>query len=266
MRNFLKSSLIIVFLIAFQIGNHRIFINPYVSQWGASNAEFTAPMPHDDEADFIVSTRAINISKPLNEVWIWINQLGADRSGFFSYYFVEKMMGYYTREQDIISADFPPLKIGDLVRGSITPKTSLILYEFPVTHVKANEYFTLANWGTFQLKAIDDQSTRLIIRTHGQNRGGLIANGVDYIAYALHYIMERATLNGFKQRIEAGAGEKFSNLTDLFWFSFIVISGLLIGALIFTLRGIKALYLPLILSSLWLFPELYIGCYVCRAV
>lgn len=252
MKNLIKSLLIIIFLIAFQIVGHKIFVNPYVSQWGASDVEFLATMPHDDEADFIVSTRAITINKPLDETWLWINQLGADRSGFFSYYFIEKAMGYYTRTQDIVTADFPPFTTDDVVRGSITPKTSLILYEFPVTHIKANEYFTLANWGTFQLKAINDQSTRLIIRTHGKDRGGKIANTVDYIAYALHYIMERATINGFKHRIETGVGARFSDLADLLWFSFIVISGLLIGILIFILRGFKAIFLPPILSSLWL--------------
>lgn len=251
MKNLFKSTLIIIFLIAFQIGNHRIFFNSYISQWGASDAEFAAAMPHDDEAGFIVSTRAITINKSQNETWLWINQLGADRGGFFSYYFIEKAMGYYTREQDIVSTDFPEFKIGDLVRGSITPETSLIHYEFPVTHVKTNEYFTLGNWGTFLLKSIDDQHTRLIVRTHGKDRGGKIANGVDYIAYALHYIMERATIIGLKQRIEAGAGKQFSPILDLLWFSFTVISGLLIGALIFMLRGIKAIFLPLILSSLW---------------
>lgn len=252
MKNSFKSTLIIIFLIAFQISNHIIFINPYVSQWGASDAEFAAAMPHDNEADFIVSTRAITINKPRDETWAWINQLGADRGGFFSYYFIEKTMGYYTRKQNIVSADFPEFKVGDLVRGSISPETSLILYEFPVTHVKTNEYFSLGNWGVFLLKSIDDQNTRLIIRTHGTDRGSSLANGVDYIAYALHYIMERATITGFKQRIEAGAGEQFSSMADLLWFSFIVISGLLIGALIFMLKGIKALFLPLILSTLWL--------------
>lgn len=252
MKNLIKSMLIITFLIAFQIGNHKIFVNPYVSEWGASNAEFKAAMPNDDKADFIVSTRAITINKPLDETWLWINQLGADRGGFFSYYFIEKMMGYYTHEQDIITANFPPFIIDDVVRGSITPKTSLILFEFPVTDVKANEYFTLANWGTFLLKPVNQQSTRLIIRTHRQDRGSFIANKVDYIAYALHYIMERATLNGLKQRIEAGVGEKFSPLTDQLWFTFIVISGLFIAALTFLFKGVKSILIPLIFSSLWL--------------
>lgn len=223
-----------------------------VSHWGATKAEYNAAMPNDDQADFIVGTRAININKPLTETWAWVNQLGADRSGFFSYYFIEKAMGYYTRKQDIIKADFPEFKIGDLIRGSIHPEQSIFIYEFAITDVKSQQYFTADKWGTFLLKPIGENTTRLIIRTHGKNRGGTIADGVDYVAFALHFIMERATMNGFKQRIEFGEGTEFSNIKDLLWFAFIVVSGLLIGLLIFLLKGMRAIMTPLILSSLWL--------------
>lgn len=253
MKNIFKSALIIIFLIALQIGNQKLFINDGANQWGATNSEATANMPNDDLADFIISTRAITIDKPLAEVWLWLNQLGADRSGFFSYYFIEKSMGYYTHEQAIIKADFPEFIIGDVVRGSITPENSLILYEFPVIDIKSNDYITFKNWGTAKAAAISENQTRLIIRTVGTDRGGFIANQVDYIAYALHYIMERATLMGFKKRIEFGAGKPFSALADLIWFTFIIISGLLIGALVFMLKGFKAIIIPTILSTIWLF-------------
>lgn len=253
MTNFIKSIFIIFLLITFQIGMHKLAIKPDVSQWGATDAEAAAPLPNDDKADFIVATRAITIDKPLDETWAWINQLGADRSGFFSFYFIERAMGYYTRERDVITPDSPEFKIGDVVRGSISPETSLFLYEFPVIDVKSNDYFTMDNWGTFKLIRINDNQTRLIIRTHGKDRGGLIANAVDYVAYALHFIMERATLQGFKQRIEFGEGTKFSTIEDLLWFSFVVISGLLIGLYVFILRGLKAIFIPLIFSTLWLF-------------
>lgn len=252
MKNLLKSTLIIIFLFTFQLGSHRLLIKPIVSQWGATDAEAAAQMPNDQLADYIVATRAITINKPLAETWAWINQLGADRSGFFSYYFIEQAMGYYTREQAIIKADFPEFKIGDLIRGSIDPDKSLIIFEFPVSDVKSNDYISMKNWGTFQVKTIDENTSRLIIRTHGIDRGGMIASAVEHIAYSLHFIMERATMNGLKKRIEFGQGAEFSNLADLLWFSFIVISGLLIARNIFILRGFRALLIPFILSSLWL--------------
>lgn len=252
MKNTLKSIFIIIFLIAFQIAAHKIFIKPWVSEWGVSQAEVTAKIPNDEKAEFIVATRAITINKPLDNVWLWVNQLGADRSGFFSYYFIEKAMGYYTREPNLVTVQMPEFKVGDVVRGSITPETSLMLYEFPVIDVKTNDYFTMENWGTFQFTKINNHQTRLIIRTYGQDRGSFFANQVDYIAYALHYIMERGTLNGFKRRIEHGEGVAFSPLADLLWFSLIVVSGLFIGLMVFIRQGKTAIAMPFLFSSLWI--------------
>lgn len=253
MKNLVKSILIIIFLIAFQIGNHKLFVNDFVNKWGATDAEISASMPNDSLADRIISTRAITIDKPLELVWTWVNQLGADRSGFFSYYFIEKFMGYYTREQEIITPDFPEFVVGDVVRGSIEPKSSLILYEFPIIDVGTKNYITMQNWGTVQVKSLNQNQTRLIIRTVALTQESYLNSQIDYFAYALHFVMERATIIGLKKRIETGNGKAFSPANDLMWFSFIVISGLLIAILVFIQRGIKAIVIPIILSTLWLF-------------
>ena len=82
-------------------------------------------------------------------------QLGADRGGFYSYDFIERAMGYKTRHQDLVKPEFKDIKVGNLVRGSIDEKSSLIPYNFRVLYVQPEETFVLDKWGTFLVEAVN---------------------------------------------------------------------------------------------------------------
>ncbi len=192
----------------------------------------------DDNALTITSTRAILINAPKADVWKWLIQLGADRGGFFSYYFIERALGYTTRNQEKIKPEFKTMSVGDIVRGSINEESSIIPYNFRITRVEPENAFVLEGWGTFLLVAINDEQTRLIIRTQKtvvQNRW---AKATNYIAIPLHFIMERRTLIGIKARSEAGENITLSSNNDLIWFFNIVFSGFLICVSAFVFRGI----------------------------
>ncbi|EPJ49505.1 MAG: hypothetical protein OFPI_24850 [Osedax symbiont Rs2] len=256
MKNIVKSVVILVFMTLLQLAIYELALKPTIATWGATQAEVSMPMAGDDNALTISSTRAIQIDAEKSEVWKWLMQLGADRGGFYSYYFIEKAMGYKTRHQDNITAEFPELVVGDLIRGSIDQDSSIIAYNFPVLQVKTAQELVLDQWGSFALTQVTSGETRLIIRTQSAPINNKWLQTAHYIGVPLHYIMERRTLLGIKARVEAGENILLSTMADKLWFTGIVFSAVFIWLLVFIGRGIQSIVIPTILSLLWLFSLL----------
>ncbi len=263
-------------IIFFQILIYHFFLKMIITTWGVSKDEASIPMDGDDESLITKSTRAISIFAKKTDVWKWLIQLGADRCGFYSYSFIEKALGYKTRQQDFIRPEFKEINVGDVVRGSIDEKSSIVPYNFRVLEVQPEKTLILENWGTFSLKEISKQETRLIIRTRENKAKSIYSKLFSYIMVALHYIMERRTLIGIKARVESGSGIQFSQANDILWFLSIVLSESLIFSLTFIGHGIiQTFILPLILSLIWLFsvflfkpiPSYSVGlCVLCAAI
>jgi hypothetical protein len=257
MRNLIKSIVIIIFMTLLQLSIYDLFLKPVITTWGASKAEVSMPMAGDDKALTVTSTRAISINAAKSDVWKWLIQLGADRGGFYSYDFIEKAMGYKTSHQDLIQPEFKEIVVGDIIRGSIDEKSSIIPYNFRVLYVKPEETFVLDQWGTFLLKEVNNRQTRLIIRSQELESSSLWIKAAHYIAVPFHFIMERRTLMGIKARVEAGENIELSQSADIFWFSGIVLSGFIICILVFIGRGItQSMIIPFVFSSCWLFTLL----------
>ena len=249
----IESIMIIIVLIILQLVIYELFLKSIISTWGASKEEVLMPMAGDDKTLNISSTRAILINESKSEVWKWLIQLGADRGGFYSYDFIENAMGYKTRHQNLIKAEFKTIAVGDVIRGSIDESSSIIPYNFRVLLVEPEEMFVLDKWGTFLLKEVNKRQTRLIIRTQEAAGNNLWLKVFNYLIVPLHFIMERRTLMGIKERVEAGENIKLSRIKDIAWFAGIVLSGLLILLLIFFGKGtIDRFIMPCIFSGCWL--------------
>ena len=257
MRKFLTSLLIIIFITLLQLSIYVLFLKPKITTWGATPAEISMPMVGDDKALTITSTRAITIHASPANVWRWLIQLGADRGGFYSYSFIEEALGYVTRYQATPKTEFNTLAVGDVVRGSIDEKRSLIPYNFPVLYVEPEKTFVLQNWGTFLLQPITSHQTRLIIRTQEIPRSSPCGKIANYVSIPFHFIMERRTLMGMKAQVEAGENVRLSQSADIIWFLVIVLTSLLIYTVIFIGRGVtQRIIMPTAFALCWLFTLL----------
>lgn len=162
-------------------------------------------------------------------------------------------MGYKTRPKNLIKPEFKKIVVGDIIRGSIDEKRSIIPYNFQVLYVKPEETFVLDKWGTFFLESVNNQQTRLIIRSQETKSSNFWVKTGNYIMVPLHFIMERGTLIGIKARVEAGENVPLSQTKNIFWFSGIILSGILIYFLIFLGRGIiQSIVIPAVFSLCWL--------------
>jgi hypothetical protein len=160
---------------------------PAHSTWGgrlhlrATNDEAQETLPGDDlirDAD-MTSTRAITIRRASDAVWPWIAQLGQTRGGFYSYDWLENLVGCQIRNADRIVPEWQQPQIGDDVQlapdvpltvALLEPGRAMVLQGgMPAGMASPPLTFTWA----FSLRVQPDGATRSLVRErYGYRRGG----------------------------------------------------------------------------------------------
>jgi len=189
---------------------YHYLLRPWYLRWGATDAEVTAPMPGDDfvAAPQHQDTHAVTIDAPPAEVWPWLVQIGQDKGGFYSYTWLENLVGCRMRNADRILPAYQHLHAGDTVRlhptappipvGQIEAGHSIVL-----GRREDREHTPLGGTWTLALQPEGRSGTRLLARSRWTWRPGLW----NWIGYYLllepaHFIMERKMLLGIKARAE----------------------------------------------------------------
>ncbi|CAM3543866.1 hypothetical protein VA7868_02624 [Vibrio aerogenes CECT 7868] len=248
-----QTTIAIVLVLILELIVYSLLVKPYIRHWGATDFEYNMDLAGDGDNMFIASTRAIEIDASKPEVWRWLMQLGADRAGFFSYDFIEEALGYNTKHTDMNTPQFKDLTTNDIVRGTINEDKAAIPYNFKVLLVEPEETFVLENWGSFLLRSVDDDTTRVVIRTQELASGELFTKFKHQLAIAFHYLMERRMLLGLKIKVEDTLAPTYRRDKDVMWLASIILSGCLSFALIFALKSFVAqLVLPSFLGGAWL--------------
>ena len=185
-------------------GLYAFVIRPWHLRWGATDAEVEMTLPCDElvEHPRLNATHAITIDAPVSRIWPWLVQIGQTRGGFYSYSWLENVVGCRMHNANRIHPDWQELKVGDEVW--LHPKA-------PPLRVLATEpekYIALEKCWTFYLQAIDESRTRLIIRGRGDYYPDFKNTLLNFIYFRLifepaHFIMERKMMLGIKERAEA---------------------------------------------------------------
>jgi hypothetical protein len=87
-------------------------------RWGATVEESGEILPGDDlisDPD-LAATRAITVGAAAGQVWPWIAQLGQGRGGFYSYDFLENLVGCDIHGPDQIVPGWQDVEVGDQIR------------------------------------------------------------------------------------------------------------------------------------------------------
>jgi hypothetical protein len=195
-------------------------VRPWMLTWGAAVEELALSLPGDDLTPNakIDMTHAITIDAPAEEVWPWLVQIGQGRGGFYSYDWLENLMGLNIHSADRILPEFQDLRVGDLIPlapdnfgfpvAILEPERSLVLYgdtrlaapgEGPP--MRPGDYLT-TRWG-FYLLPQPDGSTRLVERWSADYAPNLF-NRLFYRVFLEPggFLMERRMLLGIKERAE----------------------------------------------------------------
>jgi hypothetical protein len=194
------------------------FLRNSRSHWGVSEEQAQEPRPGDElvPQPTWTWTHGVAIDAPTDRVWRWIAQLGADRGGFYSYQWLENLVGCGVRNADAVHREWQ-LRQGDslLLHPKVPPLriAELELGRYFVAHAPVDELSRASGkpWANvswlFMLDSLDSDRSRLISRyrlscsTDIVTRLSLGPTFVEPISFA----MDRRLLLGVKERVEREA-------------------------------------------------------------
>jgi hypothetical protein len=184
-------------------------VRPRHLRWGATDDECRESLPGDELTPEHTpsATHAVTINAPVEEVWPWLVQIGQDKGGFYSYTWLENLVGCQMTNADRIMPEFQRLAVGDGVRlhprVPPLPVLKCVPYQAIVLGSNTDQPGT---WG-FYLKRLDEKTTRLVVRGRGPlGRGPLGWLGHHVLFEPAHFVMERKMLLEIKRLAEARSG------------------------------------------------------------
>jgi hypothetical protein len=178
-------------------------------RWGASDAELDMALAGDEllARANLTATRAITIHADTDAVWPWIAQLGQGRGGFYSYDFLDNLLGCDIHSADRISSEWQSVTVGAeinlhpevaLTAALVQPGRALVLRgAVPVGRMPAPYDFTWA----FVLREEPGGPTRLLVReryAYARWWAPLLVEPVELISF----IMSQRMMRGIKHRAQ----------------------------------------------------------------
>jgi hypothetical protein len=181
-------------------------IHPWMTNWGSTVAERQMSLPGDDMYPNRTgqSTQAITIHAPSDVVWQWLVQVGQDRAGFYTYTWLENLIGADIHNTNEIRPEWQHLAAGDAWR--LAPPDYLWgLGKDAVTPVLISEpghALVLELWGAWVIVPVDEHTSRLIVRGQSEPAGPVTSLLTKMILDPTVFTMQRRMLLGLKARAE----------------------------------------------------------------
>ena len=198
------------------------FLHGRRRRWGATEDEVQRVWPGDDLVPQLKGEymHAITINASAANIWPWLVQIGQGRGGFYSYEFLENLIGCKMCNANEIIPELQILKVGDSIPmhptmgspykvATINPVHSLVLLIREDTKTgktfelsdKLPETYQNMSW-LFFLDEHDDGTTRLISRSRNDWNKSLGNTLFFGIFGPITLEMDRKMLLGIKQRVE----------------------------------------------------------------
>jgi len=176
-------------------------IRPFHLRWGASDSEVNMTMPGDLNGSRW--TRAVTINASPEEIWPWLAQWGQGRGGWYSYDWLENILGFDIHTADRILQEFQSPSIGDPICMAAGTCTSFL------STIEKPQWFGWQSsdpagkpvWSfMLGLIPVDASHTRLVIRESFE-KNALPAPVLTLIEIP-DVVMELKALDTIKQRAE----------------------------------------------------------------
>ena len=181
-----------------------VLLTPWMDKWRTTPEERAMKLPGDDlfENPARVANRAVTINASADKIYPWILQIGADKSGMYSYTWLENLVGCKMAKDEVIRPEWQVLKEGDLMNmcaGDFAPPPYIVARVLPDEAViyghKTGEQWE-ESW-QFVLVPQTDGTTRLITRTSTNMVGGMWE-----VIRPISFMMERKMMLTLKSLAE----------------------------------------------------------------
>jgi hypothetical protein len=195
-------------------------VRPWHLHWGASHLDRIAVLAGDALSPYAIAvvTHAIHIDAPAEQVWRWIVQIGQDRGGFYSYTFLENLVGCDMRNTRRIIPEWQQRAVGDtvwfttpkryggrarMIAAVVEPMRSLVLASPGDWELIRSGKDGLETTWAFVLQSKGERGTRLIARLRSAANPGPWSRIINFLFWEpAHFIMERKMLLTIKQLSE----------------------------------------------------------------
>jgi hypothetical protein len=192
------------------------FLRGLRSRWGLDEIHAARSLPGDELVPEPAwsYTHGVEIDAPVGAVWPWVAQVGADRAGFYSYEWLENLLGCRLENADRVNEEW-----------QLKPNDRLVLHpELPplrVERYEAGHYFVAfapgdeearakhepwcsVSW-LFLVEPLGAQRCRLISRyraDHSHHFAARLGVGPTLLE-PISFVMDRRMLLGVKERAES---------------------------------------------------------------
>lgn len=221
MKKWLKRIVIIVFVVlAVPALVYHLGLRNWCLRWGTTPAEAHAALTGDELFPVFAgeATHAITIHTPPEKIWPWLMQIGQDRSGFYSYTFLENAFGCDMPKVEHLVPEWRPRARGETV-WFCNPKRFDGQGKMIPAVVEADRAFTMvmpADWQrvqaggraqdgiwSFTLQPADAGSTRLIARVRNGPPPTLGSRLMGRLFWEpAHFVMEQKMLRTIRDLAE----------------------------------------------------------------
>lgn len=238
-------------------------IRPLHLRWGATAEDLARAMPGDLAG--ARWTRAIVIAATPEQIWPWLVQFGQGRGGWYSYDWLENLLGFDIHTADRIRTEYQHPQIGDPIcmAAGVCPSFVSVIEPPQWFGWQAKDDNGKAIWTfAFGLVPIDESATRLVVReSFDPVAMPAIAT---FVLEIPDVVMEQKMLHTLKQRAEGQTVSAWTTVYEItVWLATFAIG--VIASVLFIKRrdGQKALVvsgvaLVALLALTFLFPPLWL--------
>lgn len=174
----------------------------YINNWGATDFERVLPINGVEllRSPRIESTHALTVQTNPENIWPWLIQMGEGRGGFYSYSWLENLVGCKIKNAAHIIPRFQNLKRNDSISlHSKAPKLKVTVFD-------VNQTLAFEGW-IFHLEKMEKNKTRLMSRiyTEAKPEMGFLYNFImtSFLFDFVHFIMSRKQLLTIKRLCES---------------------------------------------------------------
>ncbi|MRS03217.1 hypothetical protein EG832_08345 [bacterium] len=203
MKKFLLVLVILVVIVGL-IVLMAVLLTPWMDRWHTTPEERAMELPGDqyNTNPGRVANRAVTINAGAEKIYPWILQIGADKSGMYSYTWLENLVGCKMAKDETIHPEWQNLAAGDEMKmcaGDFAPPPYIVVETIPnqaVIYGHKEKDAWVDVW-QFVLVPQADGTTRLITRTSTNMVGGMWE-----VIRPISFTMERKMLLTIKHLAE----------------------------------------------------------------
>lgn len=195
---------------------YAIIIRRILIKLGATDKEARETLPGDDILNTaqVQVTNAISIDAKSQDVWPWLIQIGQGRGGFYTYTWLQNLLGLHMSNANEIKELWQHLEEDYLIRltpegywrttymqvKEINAPNTLVfgIPDFPINDVFLPDID--ASWA-FILRDEED-STRLITRVRAHHPNTVIDRAIQILLEPWYVLLTWRMLRSIKQRVE----------------------------------------------------------------